>query len=81
MRAGFGIRAMPDFQRHRPTALFQDMAHKAYGSRHNAEAATNLPGQAQLAADCPDRPRCIDRQVAAVSPFSLLRVTPSQPGY
>ena len=65
MRARLVLDPLPDLERHRRLALLEQMPDQPDGAGHHAEAADDLVGEAELAADRADRAGRVDRQRAA----------------
>src|SRR3990167_1809135 len=62
---------LPDLDRHRVLALFQDVPHQPDGTRQDADAAHDLPRQPEFATDGADGAGRVDRQHLAGGTFSL----------
>src|SRR5437762_5058866 len=81
MLGGFFVHALPDFGGHRVARLLEDVADQADRSRHHAEPAHDLPVEAELAGECTDRARGIERELLLLGNlFHQLAVLAVVPG-
>src|SRR6185503_579721 len=78
VRGGLFLGALPELERHRFLALFEDVADQANGARHDADTAHRAPVDAELAGEGADRAGGVDHQLLLLAdllhPLAVLPV-------